>query len=437
MERVVAAAAGNFLYVREVLNDAAAGAIDLAAPSGLPRGLVGLFLRRFRHAFPDAARYRERLAPALSVLCAASQPVPLALLARMFGWDEDARECFLEALGGHLQRRGDRVALHHKSLRDWLVRRPDASGAYYIDPAPGTLRLALALRDQFVRWLDDPAGGEPDRFTLTELPLQLVSLSPAAARDWLAAAGPWKRFGGGVETIVARFRAAYARPQALAWQRALRHLAAALGPEGDASAQWAACTQGDVFVELGDLPAALAAFRDYFAICQRRAASAPDDTFWQRALAVSHNRLGEVMPAQGDLAGAREAYQAFADIAARLAARDPDNAEWQRDLSISHNWLGNVMLAQGDLAGAREAYQAYADIAARLAARDPDNAQWQRDLSISHNKLGEVMLAQGDLAGAREAYQAYADIAARSPRAIRTTRNGSATSRSATRGWAR
>ena len=412
-EPVVAAADGNFLYVREVLKDAAAGLGDLATPAGLPRGLVGVFLRRFRHVFPDVARYRAELAPALAVLCAAEQPVPLVLLARMQGWDEDARETFLEALGGHLERRGEAVAPFHKSLRDWLTTRAEASGAYFIDPAPGTLRLAGALRENLRRWLDDPAQGQPDCFTLTELPLQLPRLPEPASRDWMAACGDRNRLAAGIVAIVAGFCATFAWPQALSWLRALRHLAAALGSEGDGWAQWAAWNHGDLLLPLGDLAGARTAYEDYFAICKRRAASDPDDTDSQRNLSVSHNKLGEVIQAQGDLAGARDTFRAGMDIRARLAARDPDNAEWQRDLSVSHNRLGDVMQAQGDLAGARDAFRAGMAIAAHLAARDPDNAQWQRDLSISHEKLGDVMQAQGDLAGARDAFRAGMDIRAR------------------------
>ena len=53
--------------------------------------------------------------------------------------------------------------------------------------------------------------------------------------------------------------------------------------------------------------------------------------------------------AQGDLPGALSAYEAALAIAERLAAADPGNANWQRDLAVSHNKLGDVRVAQGDL----------------------------------------------------------------------------------------
>src|SRR5918993_153552 len=98
-------------------------------------------------------------------------------------------------------------------------------------------------------------------------------------------------------------------------------------------------------------------------------------------------------------------------ITAKLAALNPGNAAWQRDLAVSWSRLGEVRLARGDLAGALEAHEKYHPIAERLAAADPGNAERQRDLAVSWSRLGEVRLARGDLAGALEAHEKYHTIA--------------------------
>jgi tetratricopeptide (TPR) repeat protein len=97
-----------------------------------------------------------------------------------------------------------------------------------------------------------------------------------------------------------------------------------------------------------------------------------------------------VQQAQGDLAGALTSYQTSLAIRDRLAKADPGNAGWQRDLAVSHNKIGEVQQAQGDLAAALTSYRASLAIIERLAKADPGNAVWQRDLSVSHIKIGEV-----------------------------------------------
>ena len=191
---------------------------------------------------------------------------------------------------------------------------------------------------------------------------------------------------------------AAADPASTEWQRALAVIHEKLG---------------DLAIAAGDVAAARAAYQADLDIAARLAAADPANTGWQRDLAVSHERLGDVAIAAGDLAAARAAYQASLDIAAGLAAADPANTERQRFISVSHNKLGNVAVAAGDVAAARAAYQASLDIRERLAAADPANAEWQRNLAVSRSNLGDVAVAAGDLAAARAAYQASLDITAR------------------------
>ncbi len=162
---------------------------------------------------------------------------------------------------------------------------------------------------------------------------------------------------------------------------------AAADPQGQIDAR---DQLGDVLQLSGDLAGALGAYRECHDITSRLVRDAPDNTDWQRDLAVSHNKVGGVHQAQGQLVAALAEYQAYQRIMQTLVAREPDNTGWQRDLAVSHYCVGGVYEAQGRLAAALAEYQAGQDILQTLVARDPDNTDWQRDLAVSHNKVGGV-----------------------------------------------
>ncbi|PDS80056.1 hypothetical protein CO667_05995 [Rhizobium sp. L43] len=168
---------------------------------------------------------------------------------------------------------------------------------------------------------------------------------------------------------------------------------------------------GDIRRAEGDAKGALQAYQDSLDIWKTLAERDPGNTEWQRDLSVSYNKIGDIRRAEGDAKGALQAYQAGLDIAKALAERDPGNAEWQRDLAFSYNGIGDIRRAEGDAKGALQAYQAGLDIAKALAERDPGNAEWKRDLSVSYNGIGDIRRAEGDARGALQAYQDGLDIA--------------------------
>ncbi|MBS0150261.1 MAG: tetratricopeptide repeat protein, partial [Nitrospira sp.] len=93
---------------------------------------------------------------------------------------------------------------------------------------------------------------------------------------------------------------------------------------------------------------------------------------------------------QGDLPAALTAYHEARAIREMLAARDRANTEWQQDLAVSHDRIGEVLVAQGDLPAALTAYHKALAIREMLAARDPDNAQWLTDVAVSCAKLSAL-----------------------------------------------
>jgi tetratricopeptide (TPR) repeat protein len=168
---------------------------------------------------------------------------------------------------------------------------------------------------------------------------------------------------------------------------------------------------GDLAVAVGDSTNAAWHYQAARAIRERLATTDPSNADYQRDLGISHERLGDLAVAVGDSTTATQHHQAARAIRERLATTDPSNADYQRDLGISHDRLGDLAAAAGDTTTATHHYQAALTITERLATTDPGNAEYQRDLSVSHNRLGDLAAAAGDTTTATQHNQAQLDIA--------------------------
>jgi tetratricopeptide (TPR) repeat protein len=170
------------------------------------------------------------------------------------------------------------------------------------------------------------------------------------------------------------------------------------------------------YLAIGNLDSALESARAESSLAAQLAEKQSGDNDWQHALAVGHERIGDVLREQRNLAGALTEYRAELAIATRLVSNDPANADWQRNLSDAHAKVGAVLDEQGDSEGAVKEFQAQLAIATALAAHDPTGA---RDLAISHERLGDALQRQGDFAAALREHRAQltimADLASKTP----------------------
>ena len=137
-----------------------------------------------------------------------------------------------------------------------------------------------------------------------------------------------------------------------------------------------------MLVAQGKLDEALKAYRDGLAVAERLAASDRGNVQWQRDLAVSYVKVGDVLVAQGKLDEALKSLPRRPRHPRAPRRRRSGKAQWQRDLSVAYNKIGDVLVAQGKLDEALKAYRDDLAIAERLAAADRSNTQWQRDLSV-------------------------------------------------------
>jgi tetratricopeptide (TPR) repeat protein len=161
------------------------------------------------------------------------------------------------------------------------------------------------------------------------------------------------------------------------------------------------------------LPVALNAFSASLAIMDRLARVDPGNAGWQHDLAMSYVRIGEVLAGQHDLPEALKSYQAGLAIADRLAKADPANSRWQHEMATTYGRVGDVLAEQDRLQDALKFYQASLAVVERLAKVDPDEALWQRESSTTYIKVGDILAEQRNLPDALRSYQAGLAIAER------------------------
>ena len=107
-------------------------------------------------------------------------------------------------------------------------------------------------------------------------------------------------------------------------------------------------------------------------------------TYAQNQLSAMQARLG-LAQANVKVAEAN-AMKAAQDVTRyqTLVAKDGHNAEWQRDIAASYSRLGDVEAADGHRDDARSWFEQCVAITRSLALGDPSNLGSQRDLAIAY-----------------------------------------------------
>ncbi|AOK56543.1 hypothetical protein WT15_20225 [Burkholderia stagnalis] len=104
-----------------------------------------------------------------------------------------------------------------------------------------------------------------------------------------------------------------------------------------------------------------------------------------------YERWGVAKYESGDLAGARESYLKALSIQKSLVAKDGENAEWQRELASTHIRIGDLEMRQRRLEKAEANYTVARLIYTDLAKIDPKNKDFKRLLAISERKVGVAL----------------------------------------------
>lgn len=148
LRSVLEAAAGNFLYLRQLEQSVARGVINVATLGErhlLPAGLHGLYAYWFERRFMDLQAYRTQVRPLMELMLASREPLPLSLAAHVLDWDDYQRLGVLEQLGSLCVAGDDHLVFFHKSLRDWIGDAQAAGSSWFASERSGHERLARSL----------------------------------------------------------------------------------------------------------------------------------------------------------------------------------------------------------------------------------------------------------------------------------------------------
>ena len=167
---------------------------------------------------------------------------------------------------------------------------------------------------------------------------------------------------------------------------------------------------GEVLQRSGDLNGALNDYRAARTIRKGLVDRIAGNANWQSDLAWSYNNIGAIFRALGMLDKAQEEHNEALKIVTDLDNQDRTRGVHQHDLAWTNNALGLVLQQQGNLTEARKAFQMALKIRKDLANEQPGNTARQSDVAGSHRNIGDVSYTQGDLADAESSYRAALDI---------------------------
>ncbi len=184
---------------------------------------------------------------------------------------------------------------------------------------------------------------------------------------------------------------------------------------------------GEVQAAKGALPAAVLSANRSLALFKTLAQAAPSNTNVRVSLAISHQKLGDVLgnpdfPNAGDRAGALQNYRASLAILRAVQQNEPENISANRLLGVAHERLGTVLEAEGDIAAARESFRESQRLREQLARAHPNDTNIIRDVAIAHEKMANVLTQAGEfqraLANRRRSLATFQRLAEADPQNV-------------------
>jgi tetratricopeptide (TPR) repeat protein len=128
---------------------------------------------------------------------------------------------------------------------------------------------------------------------------------------------------------------------------------------------------------------------------RERLAHGSDNDGLRSNLSVAYNRIGDMLKLAGKYDEALDRYNEALAIRQRLAAKDSGNAQSQSALAFQYIYLGDLLFAKQEFSGALERYRTAFSIRKQLADGDPGDFTWSRNLADNYVKLGEALAQIG------------------------------------------
>jgi tetratricopeptide (TPR) repeat protein/energy-coupling factor transporter ATP-binding protein EcfA2 len=165
-----------------------------------------------------------------------------------------------------------------------------------------------------------------------------------------------------------------------------------------------------LYLDQGDINAALQAAERARAILQAMAKADPDNVALQRNLMVALNKVGDVRIALSQPVEALSAFEAALAIVSKIAAANPDAPNLQRDLSTSINKMADALVLLGRREEALAHYRKGLEVVETLAKKDSKNLQWQADVAFAQTRIGMLLAVEGRREEALGFYQRAAAL---------------------------
>ncbi len=162
-----------------------------------------------------------------------------------------------------------------------------------------------------------------------------------------------------------------------------RELAGAYLKIGDA--------QGNPYLaNLGDSAGALRSYQKAFEIHARLSGARPDDEELRRVLAVSHERIAEMLWSKGEYPEALDRYRTALGIHERLASVDDKRLDDRYGAARVLSRIGQLQIQTGDLPAALHSNRRSLALMSALAAASPKSLKYRRGVATIVLKIGDI-----------------------------------------------
>lgn len=146
-------------------------------------------------------------------------------------------------------------------------------------------------------------------------------------------------------------------------------------------------------------------YRESMGLAERLAATAPEDLWLQRDLAVGHTKLANLLADRGDREGALRHYDMFLQTAEALLAAHPDDVAARVDVLTGRQWCGILL---GEMQKHEEAlaeFQRAIEVGNSLERDGFPNLAAVHSHATTFIKCGEIQILDGRIEAARGSFE--------------------------------
>jgi len=138
---------------------------------------------------------------------------------------------------------------------------------------------------------------------------------------------------------------------------------------------------GCTYEKYGDLPKAVASFRDAVSLARCTHAEFPQERYWQEAVWSGFRRLADVFLTKGDLDEALVNYRKALSLLEELTGTSEASRSFE--YWVCHSRIGDVLSRMGQIENSIASYSNAFELASGQSAGSPENMSWQRSTAVS------------------------------------------------------